>query len=71
MIFYDTFLVKTSTSTTAKLEKDEKGKNIDIKVYKGMVESLLYLTASRPDIMFSVCACVLNFKHVIKNHTYM
>ena len=44
-------------STTIKLDKDEKGKEIDIKIYQGMIGSLFYLTASRPDIMFSVCLC--------------
>ncbi|XP_050233190.1 secreted RxLR effector protein 161-like [Mercurialis annua] len=44
-------------STTKKLEKDESGKCIDITMYRGMIGSLLYLTASRPDIMFSVCLC--------------
>ena len=44
-------------STTTKLDKDEKGKEIDIKMYRGMIGSLLYLTASKPDIMFSVCLC--------------
>ncbi|KAH9768926.1 hypothetical protein KPL71_011792 [Citrus sinensis] len=47
----------TPMSTTIKLDKDEKGKEVDIKTYRGMIESLLYLTASRPDIMFSVCLC--------------
>ena len=42
---------------SCKLEKDEHGKNIDSKLYRGMIGSLLYLTASRPDIMFSVCMC--------------
>ncbi|GJW35028.1 retrovirus-related pol polyprotein from transposon TNT 1-94 [Tanacetum coccineum] len=37
------------------LEKDNK--SIDSTKYKGMIGSLLYLTASRPDIMFSVCLC--------------
>ncbi|KAH9780087.1 Integrase catalytic domain-containing protein [Citrus sinensis] len=45
----------TPMSTTTKLDKDEKGKEVDIKMYRGMIGSLLYLTASRPDIMFSVC----------------
>ena len=40
-----------------KLDKDEQGKNIDIKLYRSMIDSLLYLTASRSDIMFSVCLC--------------
>ncbi|XP_050217613.1 secreted RxLR effector protein 161-like [Mercurialis annua] len=44
-------------STTTKLDKDESGKCIDITMYRGMIGSLLYLTASRPDIMFSVCLC--------------
>ncbi|KAH9762987.1 hypothetical protein KPL70_001016 [Citrus sinensis] len=47
----------TPMSTTIKLDKDEKGKEVDIKKYRGMIGSLLYLTASRPDIMFSVCLC--------------
>ncbi|KAH9763597.1 Integrase catalytic domain-containing protein [Citrus sinensis] len=47
----------TPMSTTTKLDKYEKGKEVDIKMYRGMIGSLLYLTASRPDIMFSVCLC--------------
>ena len=50
-------VAKTPMSTTTKLDKDEKGKCVDIKTYRGMIRSLLYLTASRPDIMFSVCLC--------------
>ncbi|XP_050222313.1 uncharacterized mitochondrial protein AtMg00240-like [Mercurialis annua] len=46
---------KTPMSTTIKLDKDKSGKCIDITVYRGMIGSLLYLTASRPDIMFSAC----------------
>ena len=48
-------IAKTPMSTSTKLDKDEKGKCIDIKSYRGMIGSLLYLTASRPNIMFSVC----------------
>ena len=44
-------------STTIKLDQDEKGKEVDIKMYRGMIGSLLYLTASRLDIMLSVCLC--------------
>ena len=44
-------------STTTSLDKDENGKTVDTKLYIGMIGSLLYLTASRPDIMFSVCIC--------------
>ncbi|GAV59136.1 hypothetical protein CFOL_v3_02667 [Cephalotus follicularis] len=48
---------KTPMSTTTKLDKDENGKEVDQKLYRSMIGSLLYLTASRPDIMFSVCLC--------------
>ena len=47
----------TPMGTSIKLDKDENGKNVDEKLYRGMIGSLLYLTASRPDIMFSVCIC--------------
>ena len=42
----------TPMSTTTKLTKDEKGKEVDEKLFRGMIGSLLYLTASRPHIMF-------------------
>jgi hypothetical protein len=44
-------------SSRTKLDKEKNEKNVDIKQYRGMIGSLLYLTASRPDIMFSVCLC--------------
>nr|GEV43549.1 retrovirus-related Pol polyprotein from transposon TNT 1-94 [Tanacetum cinerariifolium] len=37
--------------------KDETGKDVDLHLYRSMIGSLMYLTASRPDIMFDVCAC--------------
>jgi hypothetical protein len=39
------------------VDQDESGVSIDITKYRGMIGSLLYLMASRPDIMFSVCLC--------------
>ena len=47
----------TPMSLATKLDKDEKGKYVNQKLYRGMIGSLLYLTASRLDIMFSVCLC--------------
>ena len=47
----------TPMSTSTKLDKDEGGKCVDSKLYRSMIGSLLYLTASRPNIMFSVCLC--------------
>ncbi|XP_063948072.1 secreted RxLR effector protein 161-like [Daucus carota subsp. sativus] len=44
-------------ATATKPELNTKKKKVDISSYKGMVGSLLYLTASRPDIMFATCLC--------------
>jgi len=41
-----------------KLSKDENGVAVDQSMYRSMIESLLYLTASRPDITFVVGVCV-------------
>ena len=49
--------ITTPMGTSIKLDKDENEKNVDEKLYRGMIGSLLYLTASRPDIMFSVYIC--------------
>ena len=46
-------------AATTKLDKDEQGINVDIKLYHNMIGNLLYLTASRPDIMFSVFMCYI------------
>ena len=42
-------------ATATKLDHDDPGKCVDITSYRGMIGSLLYLTTSRPDIMFSTC----------------
>ncbi|KAK2980808.1 hypothetical protein RJ640_020460, partial [Escallonia rubra] len=47
----------TPISPSVNLIKDENGKDVDSKLFRGMIGSVLYLTASRPDIMFSVCIC--------------
>ena len=44
-------------STSLKLSKDSSGKDVDQTLYRSMIGSLLYLTASRPDIAFSVGIC--------------
>ncbi|GJS75262.1 putative ribonuclease H-like domain-containing protein [Tanacetum coccineum] len=43
----------TPTETNKALLKDEEAEDVDVYLYR----SLMYLTASRPDIMFDVCAC--------------
>jgi hypothetical protein len=49
--------IKTPMPSNGHLDLNEEGKNIDQKVYRSMIGSLLYLCASRPDIMLSVCMC--------------
>ncbi|GJW99185.1 putative ribonuclease H-like domain-containing protein [Tanacetum coccineum] len=39
------------------LVKDGDADDVDVHLYRSMIGSLMYLTASRPDIMFAVCAC--------------
>nr|GEV97509.1 hypothetical protein [Tanacetum cinerariifolium] len=40
--------------------KDKTVKDVDLHLYRSIIRSLMYLTASRPDIMFAVCACARN-----------
>jgi hypothetical protein len=49
--------IMTPMSTNDHLDLDMGGKSIDQKVYRSMIDSLLYLCASRPDIMLGVCMC--------------
>ncbi|GKB42271.1 hypothetical protein Tco_0887213, partial [Tanacetum coccineum] len=50
-----------SASTLVDLEKplvkDRDANDVDVHLYRSMIGSLMYLTTSRPDIMFAVCAC--------------
>ncbi|GJX66533.1 retrovirus-related pol polyprotein from transposon TNT 1-94 [Tanacetum coccineum] len=57
--------IKTPMSFETKLTCDEEGEPINDTKYRGMIGSLLYLTASRPDIMFSVCLCA-RFQEALK-----
>ncbi|GKB46850.1 putative ribonuclease H-like domain-containing protein [Tanacetum coccineum] len=47
----------TPMETNKDLTKDEDGEDVDVYLYRSMIGSLMYLTSSRPDIMFLVCAC--------------
>jgi hypothetical protein len=48
---------KTPMGTDGHLDLDKGGKSIDQKAYRSMIGSLLYLCASRMDIMLSICMC--------------
>ncbi|GKE42934.1 hypothetical protein Tco_1470218 [Tanacetum coccineum] len=57
---FDFVTVKTASTlikTNKALLKDEEAGDVDVHIYRSMIESLMYLTASRPDIMFAICAC--------------
>jgi hypothetical protein len=47
----------TPMGTNGHLDLDTGGKSVDQKVYRSMIGSLLYLCASRPDVILSVCMC--------------
>ena len=49
--------VTTPMSTSTRLNSDSNQKKVSEKLYRSLIGSLLYLTASRPDILFSVCLC--------------
>jgi len=49
--------INTPISTSCQLDQDYAGKSMDQSKYRGLIGSLLYLTASRPGIMFVVCLC--------------
>jgi len=51
----DCKVMNTLMHPTCTLSKEDTGSKVDLKLYRGMIGSLLYLIASRPDI--SVCLC--------------
>ncbi|GJW39291.1 hypothetical protein Tco_0065136 [Tanacetum coccineum] len=50
-------ITSTPMETSKPLLKDAEAEDVEIHLYRSMIGSLMYLTASRPDIMFAVCAC--------------
>ncbi|GJY16150.1 hypothetical protein Tco_0386572 [Tanacetum coccineum] len=49
--------VDTPMVEKSKLDEDKEGKAVDPSHYRGMIGTLLYLTASRPDLQFVICMC--------------
>ncbi|GJX12193.1 retrovirus-related pol polyprotein from transposon TNT 1-94, partial [Tanacetum coccineum] len=49
--------VDTPMLEKSKLNEDKEGKAVDPSHYRGMIGTLLYLTASRPDLQFAICMC--------------
>ncbi|GJV92704.1 putative ribonuclease H-like domain-containing protein [Tanacetum coccineum] len=73
---FDFVTVKTTSTpieTNKALLKDEEPEDVDLHLYRSMIGSLMYLTASRTDIMFAVCACArfqvtpkVSHRHAVK-----
>jgi len=53
----DAKAISTPMGTNGSLESDTSGYMMDQKLYQSMIGCLLYVAASRPDVMFSVCMC--------------
>ena len=49
--------INTPMSTSTKLDIGKSGESFDQKAYRGMIGCLLYLTTTRPDIMFNIELC--------------
>ncbi|GJX60171.1 retrovirus-related pol polyprotein from transposon TNT 1-94 [Tanacetum coccineum] len=49
--------VDTPMVEKSKLDEDKEGNAVDPSHYRGMIGTLLYLTASRPDLQFAICMC--------------
>ncbi|GJR70068.1 putative ribonuclease H-like domain-containing protein [Tanacetum coccineum] len=57
---FDFWSIRTATTpieSNKPLVKDKDGEDVEVHVYRSMIGSLMYLTASRPNIMFAMCAC--------------
>ncbi|GJQ90041.1 putative ribonuclease H-like domain-containing protein [Tanacetum coccineum] len=71
--FYSIKIATTPIESNKPLVKDEEGVEVDVHEYRSMIGSVMYLTASRPDIMFAVCACArfqvtpkASYSHAVK-----
>nr|GFA78969.1 hypothetical protein [Tanacetum cinerariifolium] len=62
--------VDTPMVEKSKLNKDKEGKVVDPSHYHGMIGTLLYLTASRPDLQFTICMCARYQARPTEKHVY-
>nr|GEX09376.1 hypothetical protein [Tanacetum cinerariifolium] len=60
----------TPMETQKPLLKDEDGKEVDVHIYRSMIGLLMYLTYTRPDIMFAMCACARYQVNLKVSHLY-
>ncbi|GJV93064.1 retrovirus-related pol polyprotein from transposon TNT 1-94 [Tanacetum coccineum] len=62
--------VDTPMVEKSKLDEDKEGKAVDPSHYRGMIGTLLYLTASRPDLQFAICMCARYQARPTKKHLH-
>ncbi|GKB71162.1 retrovirus-related pol polyprotein from transposon TNT 1-94 [Tanacetum coccineum] len=62
--------VDTPMVEKSKMDEDKEGKAVDSSHYRGMIGTLLYLTASRPDLPFAICMCARYQARPIEKHLY-
>nr|GEV06461.1 retrotransposon protein, putative, Ty1-copia subclass [Tanacetum cinerariifolium] len=63
--------VDTPMVEKSKLDEDKKGKAVDLSHYRGMIGTLFYLTASRPDLQFAICMCARYQARPTKKHIHV
>nr|GFD46686.1 uncharacterized mitochondrial protein AtMg00810-like [Tanacetum cinerariifolium] len=63
-------LVDTPMVEKSKLDEDRERKAMDPSHYRGMIGTLLYLTASRPDLQFAICMCARYQARHIEKHVH-
>ncbi|GJU25482.1 uncharacterized mitochondrial protein-like protein [Tanacetum coccineum] len=68
--FIEVKTASTPMETQKPLLKDEDGEEVNVHMYRLMIGSLMYLTSSRPDIMFTVCACTRYQVNLKVSHLY-
>ncbi|GJS31855.1 putative ribonuclease H-like domain-containing protein [Tanacetum coccineum] len=69
--FIEVKTASTPLETQKPLLKDEDGEEVDVHMYRSMIGSLMYLTSSRPGIMFVLCACARYQVNPKVSHLYV
>ncbi|GKF46848.1 hypothetical protein Tco_0136650, partial [Tanacetum coccineum] len=66
-------IASTPMETYKSLSSNPAEPDVDVHLYRSMIGTLMYLTSSRPDIMFAVCACSIfqvtpkvSYMHAVK-----
>ncbi|GJU49712.1 hypothetical protein Tco_1219267 [Tanacetum coccineum] len=63
------YVVDTLMVEKSKLDEDPKGKAVDPICYRGMISTLMYLTSSRPYLVFVVCMCARTMNQIVAQQT--